>query len=181
MDIRIKRTKKLLNEALLELLSEKPIEKITPTELCRKATVNRNTFYSHYKSTSDLLDDIEDELFKTVDESINSSNTPIEAITVLCKMLRANRKLSAIIFSKNSTARIMKKVFEITNKFNMSKMDNEKNNLSDNYKQMLSSYTIMGSAAVLEYWVNNGMTEEPGEIADFIYHISKNGSSYMTK
>lgn len=181
MDIRIKRTKKLLNNALFELLKEKPIEKITPTELCRKATINRNTFYSHYKSTSDLLDDIENELFKAVDDSINSSNTPIEAITALCKMLKANRKLSAIIFSKNSTARIIKKVFEITNKFNMSKMDSEQNNLSRNYKQMLSSFTIMGSTAVLECWVNNGMTEDPEEIADFIYHISKNGSSYVTK
>ncbi len=181
MDIRIIRTKKLLKDALFELLNEKPIEKITPTELCRKATINRNTFYSHYNSTSDLLDDIENELFNKVDDSINSSSTPVEAITALCKMLKANKKLSTIIFSKNSTSRIMKKVFEITNKFNMSKMDNEQNNLSDNYKQMLSSFTIMGSAAVLECWINNDMTEAPEEIADFIYHISKNGSSYVTK
>lgn len=181
MDIRIKRTKKLLNDALFELLNEKPIEKITPTELCRKATINRNTFYSHYKSTTDLLDDIENELFKKVDDSINNSASSIEAITALCKMLRANKKLSVILFSKNSTARIMKRVFEITNKFNMSKMDNEKNNLSDHYKQMLSSFTIMGSAAVLECWVNNGMTEEPEEIAEFIYTISKNGSSAVSK
>ena len=36
----------------------------------------------------------------------------------------------------------MKKVFEITNKFNMSKMNTEQNNLSDNYKQMLSSIWV---------------------------------------
>lgn len=181
MDIRIKRTKKLLNDALFELLKEKSIEKITPTELCRKATINRNTFYSHYKSTSDLLEDIENELFEKVDDSVNNSNSSIEAITALCEMLKANKKLSVILFSKNSTARIMKKVFEITNKFNMSKMNTEQNNLSDNYKQMLSSYTIMGSAAVLECWVNNGMTEEPEEIANFIYTVSKKGSSAVSK
>ena len=75
----------------------------------------------------------------------------------------------------------MRSVFEVTNKFNMNKMNSETNNLSDNYKQMLSSFTIMGSSAALECWVKNGMQEEPEKIAEFIYNISKNGSSVVTK
>lgn len=181
MDIRIKRTKDLINNAMLELIKEKPIEKITPTELCRRATINRNTFYSHYKSTSDVLTEIEDELFETVDSSLNVNNTPVDAITILCKMLKTNQKLSNLIFSKNASAKIMNRVFEITNKFNMSKMSNENNNLSETQKQMLSSYTIMGSAAALEQWVKNGMIEEPESVAKFIYSISKHGSSIVTK
>lgn len=180
-DIRIIRTKKLLNDALLELLREKPIEKITPTELCRKATINRNTFYSHYKCTGDVLDDIENDLLKTVDSSINDGNSPREAITSLCRMLRANKKLSYMLFSHTTTSKITAKVFDITNKFNMNKMNKEKNDLTDSFKQMLSSYTIMGSAAVLEYWVKNGMTEEPEEIADFLCTVSKRGSAAVTK
>lgn len=181
MDIRIKRTKELINNAMLELIKEKPIEKITPTELCRRATINRNTFYSHYKSTNEVLNDIEDELFETVDSSLNENKTPVEAITILCRMLKSNQKLSNLIFSKNASARIMNRVFEITNKFNMSKMNSEDNNLSETQKQMLSAYTIMGSAAALEQWVKGGMTEEPEIIAAFIYSISKHGSSVVTK
>ncbi|MFR5876588.1 MAG: TetR/AcrR family transcriptional regulator [Eubacterium sp.] len=181
MDIRIIRTKKMINDALLELIREKPIEKITPTELCRRATINRNTFYSHYSSTAEVLEGIEDELFNTVDESLNESKTPTEAITILCKMLKANQKLSNLLFSKNAGARIMKRVFDITNKFNMNKMNTQENNLSDTFKQMLSSYTIMGSAAALECWVKNGMNEKPEDIAEFIFNISKYGSSAVTK
>lgn len=181
MDIRIKRTKELINNAMLELIKEKPIEKITPTELCRRATINRNTFYSHYKSTGEVLDGIGNELFEAVDNSLNDNNTPVEAITILCKMLKANQKLSNLIFSKNASAKIMNRVFEITNKFNMSKMSSEDNNLTETQKQMLSSYTIMGSAAALEQWVKNGMTEEPESVAKFIYSVSKHGSSVVTK
>ena len=36
-DRRILYTKIFLKEALLELMKEKPVDKITPTELCRKA------------------------------------------------------------------------------------------------------------------------------------------------
>ena len=75
----------------------------------------------------------------------------------------------------------MNRVFIMTNRFNMNKMKSENNSLSDNYKQMVSAYTIMGSSAALECWVKNGMQEEPEKIAEFIYNISKNGSSVVTK
>lgn len=181
MDIRIKRTKKMLENALFELMKDKPVEKITPTELCRKATVNRNTFYSHYSSVTELYESIENSLINSVDESLNESSTTVEAITIVCKMLKANQTLSNIIFSKHLSSKIMNRVFIMTNRFNMNKMKSESNNLSDNYKQMVSAYTIMGSAAALECWVRNGMQEEPEKIAEFIYNISKNGSSVVTK
>lgn len=181
MDIRIKRTKALLESALFDLIKTKPIEKITPTELCRKATINRNTFYSHYTSVKELYDEIENNLIDSLDNSLNCSNSTIDAITVICKMLKANQKLSAIAFSRQSSLKIMNRAFEMTDKFNMNKMNSEDNSLSDNYKKMLSSFTIMGSAAVLECWVKNGMIEEPEDIARFIYSVSKNGSSAMTK
>ena len=63
----------------------------------------------------------------------------------------------------------------------MNKMKSESNSLSDNYKQMVSAYTIMGSSAALECWVRNGMQESPEDIAKFIWNISKNGSSFVTK
>ena len=181
MDIRIKRTKQMLENALFELMKDKPVEKITPTELCRKATVNRNTFYSHYSSVAELYESIENSLINSVDESLNESNTTVEAITVVCKILKSNPKLSNIIFSKHFSSKLMRSVFEVTNKFNMNKMNSETNNLSDNYKQMLSSFTIMGSSAALECWVRNGMQESPEDIAKFIWNISKNGSSVVTK
>ena len=45
----------LMNEALLLLLEKKDYEFITVTEICKKAGVNRSTFYLHYLSIDDLL------------------------------------------------------------------------------------------------------------------------------
>ena len=171
----------MLEEALLDLMKNKPVEKITPTELCRKATVNRNTFYSHYSSVSELYESIENSLINSVDESLNESGTTIEAITVICRMLKSNKMISDIIFSKHFSSKIMKRVFVMTDKFNMNKMNSENSKLSDNYKQMVSAYTIMGSAAALECWVKNGMRESPEEVAEFIYLVSKTGSSGITR
>ncbi len=43
--------------ALISLLKKKPFEYITISELCKKAEVNRSTFYLHYENIGDLLEE----------------------------------------------------------------------------------------------------------------------------
>ena len=71
-DRRVLYTKMFLKESLLELMKEKPVDKITPTELCRKADINRNTFYAHYYSTRDVLEEIETEFSTQIIESLSN-------------------------------------------------------------------------------------------------------------
>ena len=47
MDLRIAKTKSRLTAALSVLAAQKPIDKITVSELCKEATVNRTTFYKY--------------------------------------------------------------------------------------------------------------------------------------
>ncbi len=55
-DLRIRRTHKLLWEALMEELSERTIEEITVSEICARAMVHRTTFYKHYEDKYALLE-----------------------------------------------------------------------------------------------------------------------------
>lgn len=55
MDRRIVRTKTALFNAMLDLMVEKETDKITVLELCKKADINKSTFYLHYKSMDDCL------------------------------------------------------------------------------------------------------------------------------
>ena len=48
-------TARLMDEALLILLEKKDIEFITVKEICKKAGVNRSTFYLHYENVYELL------------------------------------------------------------------------------------------------------------------------------
>lgn len=47
----------LIDEAFLLILEKKDFEYITVGEICKKAGVNRSTFYLHYENLSDLLDE----------------------------------------------------------------------------------------------------------------------------
>lgn len=55
MDKRIKRTKEAVFNAVLELMVEMDTSKITVLELCKRAQINKSTFYLHYKSMDDCL------------------------------------------------------------------------------------------------------------------------------
>jgi len=50
-------TAKKMDKALISLLEEKSFEYITISEICKRAGVNRSTFYLHYENTVDLLDE----------------------------------------------------------------------------------------------------------------------------
>ena len=50
-------TAKKMDKALISLLEEKSFEYITVSEICKRAEVNRSTFYLHYENTVDLLDE----------------------------------------------------------------------------------------------------------------------------
>jgi AcrR family transcriptional regulator len=57
MDRRILKTKKCLKDALHALLAQKPLEKITVTEICDAANTGRLTFYKYYTDKTNLLED----------------------------------------------------------------------------------------------------------------------------
>ena len=56
---RVIMTKRLMKDALLELLEQMELSSISVTAVCETANVNRSTFYNYYSSPSDLLREIE--------------------------------------------------------------------------------------------------------------------------
>lgn len=60
------RSRNLIKEAFVELLNEKPIEKITVTDIVRRADINRGTFYAHYVDTKDVLEQIQNEIIEKI-------------------------------------------------------------------------------------------------------------------
>jgi len=54
-DLRIRRTRSQLSNALVALMQEKSIDKITVQEVLDRAAVGRSTFYLHYRDKDDLF------------------------------------------------------------------------------------------------------------------------------
>ena len=63
---RVKMTKRLLKDALMDLMEEKPLAAVSVTDLCNLADVNRSTFYSYYNDTIELLKEIENDVIEKI-------------------------------------------------------------------------------------------------------------------
>jgi AcrR family transcriptional regulator len=72
-DLRVRRTRKLLQKALLDATSEKGFANVTVRDLTERAMVNRATFYRHYQDKYDLLRQYIVDLSGMIDSDVEGS------------------------------------------------------------------------------------------------------------
>ncbi|MGO4184358.1 TetR/AcrR family transcriptional regulator [Paenibacillus sp. TAF43_2] len=84
LDRRQIRTKQLLYEALMSLIEEKGADTVTVTDVANRANVNRGTFYLHYCDVPDMLQQLKDEVFATIEACVMKFDI-MEARTYLDK------------------------------------------------------------------------------------------------
>ena len=164
-------TKMFLRESLLALMKTKPIAKITPTELCRHAKMNRNTFYAHYDSPEALLKSIEDELYEQVKQSIErslKSGSIISLLPEICQAIYDSRDLCAVLFSEFGDKDYLRRIIDLA--YDRTIMEWESAGMRNVSEQvdLLYCFTVNGSVAIIQKWIQEGMTKSPLEIAEFI-------------
>ena len=60
VDLRVQKTLDSIHKSFESLMIERPFEKITVTELCARARINKKTFYRYYQTIDSLLEEYED-------------------------------------------------------------------------------------------------------------------------
>ena len=73
-----RRSRKVLQSALLDLLCDKTYNKITISDITRKADLARPTFYAHYETKDHLLTSIIDEFLKKFFQLLEERDPGIE-------------------------------------------------------------------------------------------------------
>ncbi len=73
-DLRIIKTRRTIRNALVDLMSEKELSAVTISELSARAEINRKTFYRHYRTISDVVAELENEILSEFSEIIKNGN-----------------------------------------------------------------------------------------------------------
>lgn len=160
---RIRVTKTMLKQALLKLLEEKPLEKITVLELCKTAEINRATFYKYYGSPFDLFDEIEADFLAQLDNSLSKiASSKADALTAILGHLYEQRELFCLLSQSGNFAQHLSSLQSIGILFH-NMMD------TDKYQPVQSKYmklfTFQGTYAVLCSWLRSENPEPVLEIA----------------
>lgn len=92
-DLRVRRTRQLLQQAFIELMAEKSFQAITVQDITSRAMVNRSTFYDHFVDKYALHEHALTELFRgtlaaQLPDAQHYSTPHLEAlIVVMCDFL----------------------------------------------------------------------------------------------
>ena len=178
IDRRVLYTKMFLRESLLTLLKEKPIAKITPSELCRHAKMNRNTFYTHYNSPEELLACIEDEFYDAVQLSIDRSlsvGSISELMTEICQTIFNHRDLCSVLFTEFGDKEFLRRIVNLAYDKTVTEWTSAGIHNENEQVDMLYCFSVNGSVSVIQKWIQDGMRSTPHEIAQFIERVTNFG------
>ncbi len=108
-------TKNIIKEVILELSKKKDFDKITVTEVCKIAEINRGTFYIHYIDLYDVLDDILNDIFESSSNifehlKIKDKKESSKCTYPLCKIVQENEKYKDLIFNDSLTSYIIDRI-----------------------------------------------------------------------
>lgn len=183
-DRRVLYTKMFLRESLLELMKEKPIDKITPTELCRTANINRNTFYSHYYTPRDVLSEIENDFAAQIIESLTGLLATADVgisqmLKEICNIIYGQQEFCKILLSDNGDPAFFEKVISMGKPLVLEGWRTEGVLLNDEEMEMFFAFIVNGSIALIQKWVATDMHQTPAEVAKLIERAAYGGINGM--
>jgi AcrR family transcriptional regulator len=172
-NLRVRRTQKLLREALIELIEERGFEALTIGELTSRAMVSRAAFYRNYQDKYDLVEQIFEEAMSALLGAVGDLGTEhpaeiwvkfFEHIAEYERLYRAllGRKGSPWFVRKMraSLADLVKERGHLPHRPNVS--DRSVHTFSDEYVPDLVSTMFVEA---ITWWLEQGRPYTPKEIA----------------
>ncbi|MFC7370344.1 TetR/AcrR family transcriptional regulator [Fictibacillus iocasae] len=182
MDRRKKKTKQELRKALLQLIEEKGMEKVTVSDLSERADINRGTFYLHYRDVFDFVEKIQIEILEGLAREIGTvqitevktyaeNGQAFPPVLTVLRYLAKHFDFFRVMFGPNGDASFPGQFKEFMKQHiyqnavqHMTKQDN----IPQDY---LFAFMSSAQLGLLSHWIDTEMSLRDEEIAIFITNL----------
>ncbi|QDP39211.1 TetR/AcrR family transcriptional regulator [Radiobacillus deserti] len=179
VDRRINKSKMALMDALILLMEQSPFEKITITEIVQHANLNRGTFYRHYQTKDELLEDLIDNVLNDFMRSYRSPYQNIDRLYVqeltaskikIFEHVYAYSRFYSSIVSSNAIPGFQQKICDVLKQ--LAKEDLEMTLAkSDVEPDLLTSYYAYAIFGLIMEWIQAGFKYTPAYMAEQLIQI----------
>jgi AcrR family transcriptional regulator len=170
VDPRVRRTRRMLRDALVSLILEKDYASISIKEITERAEVAYVTFFRHFESLDQLLMEVLDEglteLMSRIETLVKQSETSALETEgrLIFEYIGQKADLFRILFKSQSVARVRKKVVRniaVIFQKDCAPLGRLGNQITIN---ITSNHISTSLLSLIEWWLENGMNPPPVEM-----------------
>jgi AcrR family transcriptional regulator len=183
-DLRVRRTRKLLMEAMIALTIEQGFAAITVQELVDRAMINRATFYRHYLDKYDLLEKYMDEVYaltaaqeafaggQTPDAS--SENPPVGMVSML-EHVQRHAAFYRVMLGKQGDPAFVQRIQQYSEKRLRSLLPSPETQTKPNDPplDLCLRYLSHAGIGVISWWLSESQSSSPEQVALWLNQLNK--------
>ena len=177
-DRRVRRTHKLLEDALIDLALEKEYSEITIQEITDRADIGYRTFFRHYVDKDELLKNVVGTVMKEMRELIGprllkfltdpeTQPTDLPEGAILFRHVQENSDLYRVLLSSDRTLVQSVKAFAIQE----FKTDYGELPYAEIPADIIINHLVSAMIAMLRWWLDNDMIYSPEEMRVFSFRL----------
>jgi AcrR family transcriptional regulator len=183
-DLRVRRTRKLLQEAMIGLTVEKGFPAVTVRDIAKRAMVNRATFYRHYQDKYDLLSQYMDDLYAMLDSSdepaaerqapLDALERPPAGLVRMLEHVQAHADFYRAMLGKRGDPEFAHRIrgyIEKRMRVSLSAMASQEQVNKPAFDLCLRSISSGGVGAI-EWWLENDLPYSPEQMASLAVQLS---------
>lgn len=159
-DRRTRYTRQTIKDIFLEELKTHPYNKITVTELCKKAEINRGTFYLHYYDIDDVLNDIFEDFLSDTSSVLDHILCPdkLNCGYPFCKKVQSSPRYQVLFSDDTVSARMLETLIDLgKERFITRLMQNSL--LTFEQAEAVFCFQMNGCLAINRIMLKNGCTD----------------------
>lgn len=170
-----KDTKRLIYETFIDLLSNKPFDKITVRDIVDACDINRNTFYYYYSDIYDLLEEI---FTKELNELVEAqkSGTWITAFIKIANTAYEHKRMINNICSSRSYDYLENYMYKALRHIMLDVVRHQAEgmNVPEADIEFIASFYEYAFVGIISEWFRTGMREEPLQFASQLWLVLDN-------
>lgn len=163
-------TKKALVQALKDQLLQKPLDKITISDLANHCGINRMTFYYHFKDIYDLVEwaCIQDAA-KALDGK-KTYDTWQQGFLQIFEAVQENKPFIMNVYHSVSREQVERYLYEVTYKLLIGVVEEKAQGMhvSESDKKFIADFFKYAFVGLMLDWIKNNMRENPAQIVERI-------------
>ena len=171
---RVRMTKMLLKNALIDIMKTKSIHLISIKEICEEADVNRSTFYRHYNTQYDLYDEIIEDIAKDIGAIYKDDFATVEFLTKVLEYIESKRETFLVILSDKGQVTLGEAFVLFTGRFI------ERESMSE-LVTYVTEFISAGLTSTIWSWLNKENRRPASDVARVIHNLMMHGIGRVTR